>query len=86
MFGFKLGWQKVTCPHCDSPVEYLRGTCPYCYKDIHPWSMNAPWVLPTIMTVLVLLVAFILVDQLAGLGYLQQFLESLRPKRGLMGR
>lgn len=44
--------------------------------------MNAPWVLPTIMGFLLLLGAFILVDQMAGLGYMEKFLNSLRPQGG----
>jgi hypothetical protein len=79
-----LGFGPVKCTYCDSPVSATCATCPYCHKDLKPWSMNAPWVLPTIITLLALLIAFVVLDQTAGWGYLDKFFHSRRPGGGGM--
>lgn len=80
--------RRSVCPACELPIDTMASTCPHCYAALKPWSLNAPWVLPTLMGLLMLLLAVIAVDVFADLGMMKWVGQQVAPKdrRPLMER
>lgn len=68
----------VTCPNCDAPIDTNTHTCPYCYTALTASSINAPWVMPTMIAFSVLVLVTLFFDYFADFHFCRWLLSQVK--------